>query len=138
MFEKLVVALDASKHAGPVLSAAAELASKFESEVRVLHVVEMSIPARTGQGSHEEDSEAQKLLDDAVATLQSHGVAATSSLSSAPHGKVAGMISDEARQWGATAIITGTRGLSDLEGILVGSTTHKLLHLTQLPVLVVH
>ena len=38
MFDKLVVALDASEYAGRVLEAASEIAAKFGSEVRVLHV----------------------------------------------------------------------------------------------------
>jgi len=138
MFDKLMVALDESEHAVAVLKAASELASKFASTVRVLHVIEMTLPARAVQGPLEGHEQAQKLLDDAVATLEAEGVTAGGILRAAPHGKVAGVISDEAREWGATTIITGTRGLSDLEGILLGSTTHKLLHMTDLPVLVVH
>jgi nucleotide-binding universal stress UspA family protein len=50
---------------------------------------------------------------------------------------VAVEICDEAREVGATAIVSGSRGLTDLEGFIVGSTTHKLLHLSHLAVLVV-
>ncbi len=138
MFDKLVVALDASEHAAPVLNAASELASKFGSTVLVLHVIEMGYPARAVGAPLEAHDEAQKIVDDAVATLEAQGVTATGIVRASPHGRVAGVICDEARENGATAIVTGTRGLSDLEGILVGSTTHKLLHMTDLPVLVVH
>jgi nucleotide-binding universal stress UspA family protein len=53
------------------------------------------------------------------------------------HGKLAVVINDEAHSVGATLIILGSRGLTDLEGLMVGSTTHRLLHLTDLPVLII-
>jgi len=137
MFDKLVVALDSSDHAGPVLNAAGELAAKIGSTVRVLHVLEMGFAGRAGQVPLEGKEEAQKLVDDAVAELESKGLTATGTIRAAQHGRVAGEISDEAREWGATGIITGSRGLTDLEGIVLGSTTHKLLHVTDLPVLVI-
>jgi nucleotide-binding universal stress UspA family protein len=34
-------------------------------------------------------------------------------------------------------IVMGSHGTTDLEGILLGSTTHKVLHLGNLPVFVV-
>lgn len=137
MFDKLLVAVDGSEHAKSVLNAASELATKLGSSVRVLHVLEMGFAGRAGQVPLEEREPAQKILDNAVAELESQGVKATSSLRAAQHGRVAGEIDDEAREWGADGIVTGSRGLSEIEGLLVGSTTHKLLHITNLPVVVV-
>jgi nucleotide-binding universal stress UspA family protein len=37
----------------------------------------------------------------------------------------------------ADVIVMGSRGLSDVRGMLVGSVTHKVLHLVHRPVLVV-
>jgi len=34
-------------------------------------------------------------------------------------------------------IVIGSKGKSDLEGLILGSVTHKVLHTTDLPVLVV-
>jgi len=137
MFDKLVVALDRSDHAASVLAAASEFAVKLGSTVRVLHVLEMGFAGRAGQVPLEDEDEGQKLVDDAVAQLGSQGVKATGTLRAAQHGRIAGEICDEAREWGANGIVTGSRGLSDIEGIVVGSTTHKLLHITDLPVLVI-
>ncbi|MGA3216762.1 MAG: universal stress protein [Acidimicrobiales bacterium] len=137
MFDKLVVALDESEYAGRVLEAASEIAAKFGSEVRVLHVLELGFVGRAGPVPLEGRDEVQKLVNDAVADLKSRGVKATGTVRAAQHGKVAVEICDEARDAGATAIVTGSRGLTDLEGMLVGSTTHKLLHLSHLPVLVI-
>jgi nucleotide-binding universal stress UspA family protein len=137
MFGKVVVAVDGSDQAAPVLAATSEFALKTGSTVRVLHVLELGFAGRAGPVPLEGRAEAQKLVDDAVAELESKGVEATGTLRAAQHGRVASEILDEAREWGATGIITGSRGLTDLEGIVVGSTTHKLLHMTKLPVLVV-
>lgn len=137
MFDKLVVALDASEHAAPVLAAAGELASRFDAAVRVVHVLEMGFAGRAGQVRLEGEAEAHKVVDEAVAALEARGVTATGTVRAAQHGRVASEICDEARAWAADGIVAGSRGLTDLEGVLVGSTTHKLLHLTHLPVLVV-
>lgn len=34
-------------------------------------------------------------------------------------------------------IVLASRGLTDLKGILVGTTTHKVVHLSEVPVVVV-
>ncbi len=137
MFEKLVVAIDDSDYKERVLTAASELASKFGSDVRVLHVLELGFVGRAGSVPLEGHDEAHKLVNDAVAELENRGVKATGEVRAAQHGRVAVEICDEALEAGATAIVTGSRGLTDLAGIFIGSTTHKLLHLSHLPVLVV-
>ena len=53
------------------------------------------------------------------------------------HGQAARILLDIATEEDAGLVIMGSRGLGDLAGMLLGSTTHKLLHLTQIPVLVV-
>lgn len=46
-------------------------------------------------------------------------------------------ILDEAMSYGAQAIVTGTRGRGDLESLILGSTSHALLHHATLPIVVV-
>ena len=46
MFEILVVAIDESDYKERVLATASELASKFGSDVRVLHVLELGFVGR--------------------------------------------------------------------------------------------
>jgi nucleotide-binding universal stress UspA family protein len=46
-------------------------------------------------------------------------------------------IADYAREHGGTLIVMGSRGLGSVTGILLGSVTTRVIHLTELPVLVI-
>lgn len=137
MFETLLLALDESTHSEKALEAAKSLAKLAGSQVVVLHVREYGYAGRAGQIDLEEEGPAHKIVDEAVANLTNAGIKATGTVRGALHGHQAVEILDEAASAGASVIVMGSRGLNDLEGLLVGSTTHKVLHLGKLPVLVV-
>ena len=136
MFESILIALDGSEHDRKALEATKELAKLSEATVRVVHVREGDFVVRLGFVAREEHDEASKLVDAAVAELVAGGVKATGTLRSSLPNLVALEILEEAEESGASVIVMGTRGVSDLKGLLVGSTTHKVLHLGRLPVLV--
>jgi nucleotide-binding universal stress UspA family protein len=46
-------------------------------------------------------------------------------------------LAELAKERGARMIVVGTHGEAPLKGAIVGSTSHKLLHLSEVPVLVV-
>ncbi|WP_313953217.1 universal stress protein [Accumulibacter sp.] len=52
-------------------------------------------------------------------------------------GEVAPTIADFAREHGCTLIVMGSRGLGSVAGILLGSITTRVVHLSDLPVVVV-
>lgn len=137
MFDRIVVAIDESDHAPTVIAAAAEIAKQSGSQVLVLHVLEVGFAGRAGQVNLEDSETTHQLVDDTVAGYSAKGIVASGTVRAATHANVAGIINDEAMKFGATTIVTGTRGLGSLSGLLVGSTTHKLLHLTKLPVIVI-
>jgi nucleotide-binding universal stress UspA family protein len=47
------------------------------------------------------------------------------------------VIVEAAEKFGADVIVMGSRGRSDLPGLLLGSVTHKVLSMTRVPVLVI-
>ena len=53
------------------------------------------------------------------------------------YGQAGREIVDAARAHDAGVIVMGSRGRSDLAGLVLGSTAHKVIHLSDLPVLVV-
>ena len=137
MFDKIVVAIDESVHADKVLSSVAELGAKFGSELRVVHVLETGFVGKAGAVNLESSEMAHKVVNEAVAYLESKGLKATGNVRAGLHGKLATEINDEARSFGAQLIVLGSHGSTDVEGLFVGSTTHRLMHVTDLPVLVV-
>lgn len=50
---------------------------------------------------------------------------------------IGGTIALEAEKAGVEAIVMGSRGRSDIGALLLGSTSHKVLHLAHCPVIVV-
>lgn len=137
MFDHLLLATDSSPEAQRAVTAAQELAKLAGSEVRVVHVREGAGASRTGVAWQETHEEAVALVDETVEALRAEGVTATGVVRASISGHVAREILDEAEESHASTIVMGTRGLSDLGGIVIGSTAHKVLHLGKIPVLVI-
>ncbi|MEO9181622.1 MAG: universal stress protein [Acidimicrobiales bacterium] len=137
MFEKVLVAIDESNHAKSVIELGGELARTFNAEVRVLHVLETGFVGRAGSLNMENSDDAHKIVNDAVDMLQAMGILVTGNVRAGLHGRLAVEINNEASDFGANLIIMGSRGLTDFEGLFVGSTSHRLMHVTDLPVMVI-
>lgn len=136
MFERILLAVDTSSHSGVAVAAARAAALAAGGEVRVLHIRDIEVFGRGATVASDAEGEAQQFADGIVADLTADGITATGIVHSAFAGRVAVAILEEAAAWDATLIVMGSKGLTDLEGILVGSTAHKVLHLSKLPVLV--
>jgi nucleotide-binding universal stress UspA family protein len=136
MIQKILLAIDGSELSGKATAMATQIASKFGSEVVVLHVCERSF----GRGGEpiilESDEEARDMVDLAVRALKDSGVSARGEVRSGLYGRAAHEILATADAEDPDLIVMGSRGLSDLKGLLVGSVTHKVLHLGDRPVLV--
>jgi nucleotide-binding universal stress UspA family protein len=136
LFETILVAVDHSEHSRRAFQAAIHLAKSTGGKVRVVHIRE-PFTNKTGPVLVFIDRDAT-LVEDSLKELAGEGVEATGVVYDSHHSKrVAAAILEEATDSGASLIVIGSRGLSDLIGLVVGSTTHKVLHLGTLPVLVV-
>lgn len=135
MFKKVLVAIDASDYSRQVLPAAIEIARKFQSEVFILHVAEHD-RGRNVVFTTESPAEATTLVANAVKGFREAGVQVRGELHDVAVGHVARNIADTAKEMGSDLIVMGSRGLSDVQGILLGSVTHKVMQLTHTAVLV--
>jgi len=138
MYEKLLVAVDHSASTERVLAAARDLASLSGGEVWILHLREREVmPPRGGSYVTETADEAQEQVDAAVSELTQAGIKAQGVVKNTMYGHAAREIVEDAQAHDVGVIIMGSRGRSDLAGLVLGSTAHKVIHLTDRPVLIV-
>ncbi|MBL8395653.1 MAG: universal stress protein [Candidatus Accumulibacter sp.] len=84
------------------------------------------------QDYHRETGDAN--LASARARLETAGIAYSQHILI---GEPAPTIVDFAREHGCTQIVMGARGLGTVSGLLLGSVTQRVVHLTDLPVVIV-
>ncbi|MFI5282036.1 MAG: universal stress protein [Candidatus Dormibacterales bacterium] len=135
MFKLILVALDGSPNSQRALPTAVEVAKKFESQIFVLHVAEHD-RGRAAAYTLESPAEATKLVADAVETVRKAGLKAAGEVRDAGAQHAAKFIVDAANEKGADLIVMGSRGLSDMQGVFLGSVTHKVIQTARIPVLV--
>ena len=138
MYDRLLMAVDRSDFAERVIDATRKMASLSNGEVWVLHVQEKEVIGRGG-GSFaiEPDAEAQSVVEHAAKELDDAGIKAHYEVLSTIHGQAARAIVAAARAHDVGVIVMGSRGRSDLTALLLGSTAHTVIHLSDRPVLVV-
>jgi nucleotide-binding universal stress UspA family protein len=136
MYTRILLAVDGSEHSKKAVPAAADLAKCADGEIRVFHVREVEV-GRAGVVPLETTTDAADLVNGVVHDLHAQGAKASGDARSAPYGRAAKDILDEATSFGADAIVMGSRGLSDFSALLVGSVAHKVIQHAECPVLVV-
>jgi nucleotide-binding universal stress UspA family protein len=77
----------------------------------------------------------QKIADDAAAALQAAGL---TPVAEAAIGQVAPTIVRRAKELGCDLIVMGTRGLGAIGNLVLGSQATKVIHMTDIPVMLVH
>jgi nucleotide-binding universal stress UspA family protein len=136
MYERLLVAVDHSEVSDRAIAAARDIASLSKGKVWVLHLREREF-GRVGRTPTESDEEAREAVTQGVEALIQAGVDAHGEVREALYGHAAREIVEDAKKHDAGVIIMGSRGRSDIAGLVLGSTAHKVIHLTDRPVLVV-
>ena len=139
MFKKVVWATDGSKVADQALPVARTLAADGGGELLAVHCEELMQPGKAvgRYPIHADERELKAKIEQQVAELSAGGVPATLQITSASAGQSAEVIADVAREAQGDVIVVGTRGHTALGGLLLGSMTQRLLHITSRPVLAV-
>lgn len=138
MFTEILVAVDGSDHANRALDLARELAVKYNARLRVMHAYP-PVSDLLGYGElegiiAERSRLGQAILDAALERLQGSGLDIRTELMAGPEAEA---ILSVAQTRECDLIVLGRRGRSQLQGLLLGSVSQKVIQHAHCPVLVV-
>lgn len=136
--EKILLPVDGSKHADNAADYAAELAKSTGAKIVLLYC-RKTVPTFLGEPNSDEYLEslmlaAEKIMKPYRRKLTEAGVPFEDLIIG---GAVAEVIANAASGEKCDLIIMGSKGKSELEGLLLGSATHRVLQTAPCPVLVV-
>ena len=140
-FRKLLVPLDFSKHSDAALALAIELAKEHGAEIHLVHAYELpaavtmaygvAIPQAVWDGVQEA---ALARLEEGRKRVEAAGLKGSTHLATAP---AADAVAQAAETFGADLIVMGTRGLTGLKHVLLGSVAERTIRTAPCPVLTV-
>ena len=141
MFKKIMVALDGSESAKRALDMAAGLANTYDAAITVVHVYQPVYHYGWTPVSYQtrvEEHIASRVQLLAEAQQQLHAQEVQDVEISALYGSPATAIINAAVERNADLIVMGTRGLTPVKGLLLGSVSERVIGGAPCPVLVVH
>ena len=139
--KRILVPTDFSEHAEDALKVAAQIAQKNDSEIIVLHMLELPHQmndAILGGASIPETmlfmKKANEMLDDISSRPYLDGIPVTEivKIDKPIHG-----ITQVSKDYDIDLIIMGSHGSSGVEELLIGSNTEKVVRNSEIPVLVI-
>jgi nucleotide-binding universal stress UspA family protein len=138
--KKIIVPIDFSEHSEYALEAASNIARKFNSELIVLHMLELSNAILTADSTAlgEEAVFYLKLAEQRFETFLDkpylEGIEVTPIVK---HFKVWSEVNDVANKHNASLVVMGSHGTSGIKEVLIGSNTEKVVRHSDIPVLVI-
>ncbi len=150
-FKRILVAVDGSDHSMRAARVAVDLAQKYASELVVLHVTPMASysnlsvlygvsipppPAADEKYREYQRNVAKTLVNRAAQLAEGTGVSASTAIQESP-GSVVERIAAYAQGEKIDLIVIGSRGLSGLKKLVMGSVSGGVITHAHCPVLVV-
>jgi nucleotide-binding universal stress UspA family protein len=139
MFEKILLAVDGSEHSLHAAREAGDLARAMKSDILRIVVAFDGIPGYLGEPNREQAIEARVKTANGIlqkaqeAVGEIPGEVHTELIEGSP----AEAIINVAKTRGSTVIVMGSRGMSAIAELVLGSTSHKVVSHASCPVLVV-
>lgn len=139
MFKELLLAVDGSEHALNAARVAASLASAMNSKTLRIVVAYEPVPPYLGEPNMQSAinarlNESQEILQRAVAVVEKTSAEVHTEFI---EGNAAEAIIEVAKTRKTELIIMGSRGLGRLAGLMLGSTSQKVVSHAPCPVLIV-
>lgn len=159
MYQSILVPIDGSEYAHKAFEVACKLATPSHATIYLLHVPELpeaedalgkAVGASDLEASEEEAKQSGLELLNKIKTAEEAGHNLIERAKSAvglvdvelqpvvKMGNPAEVIVNEAARLGVEAIVMGSRGISDLQGLVIGSVSHKAMHTAECTVITVH
>ena len=139
MFEKILLAVDGSEHSMRAAKEAGDLARAMKSDTLRIVVAFDGIPRYLGEPNREQAINSR--LKEANGILQKAQEAVGKIPGELPteliEGSPAEAIINVAKIRGSSVIVMGSRGLSSIAELMLGSTSHKVVSHASCPVLIV-
>jgi nucleotide-binding universal stress UspA family protein len=138
MFKTIMWATDGTENADRALPYAKALAQEEEATLVIAHVVERYASHKaSGLAVHADEEQVEEKLKKLAAQLSDDGLKTDLKIVSHVGPQPAHEIADIAAGAGADLIVVGCRGHAAITGLMIGSVTQRLLHVSPCPVLVV-
>ena len=139
MFKNILLAVDGSEHALDAARVAASLANAMKSDTVWVLAAYDAVPSYLGEPNMQHVinarlHESKEILEKAV---QAMGEVAAQVQTEPVEGNPAEVIIELARSRKSDVIVMGSRGLGRLSGLLLGSTSQKVVSHAPCPVLIV-
>lgn len=146
MFTSILVGVDRSAHARAAVKQAVDIALTQRATLTIITVFSSQLPwpvtmAPSGIPQEAVDDIIGQAREEAQTTLAEASALVTPGVdvrTLAVDGTPAEAILEQAETAGHDLIVVGSRGHGDAASILLGSVSHKVLHHSRVPVLVVH
>lgn len=138
--KKIIIPVDFSKHSEYALETAAALARKHNSELVVMHMLELSESIFSSSSSERNEETAFMLLvtnkkfESFLDKPYLEDITVTPMIK---HHKVLKEVDKVASDLKADLIVMGSRGHNDYDGVFLGSNTEKVVRYSNTPLLVV-
>ena len=136
--KKILVPVDGSSYSMQAAEYALELVKLIDAEIFLVHC-RKALPSILGEPYYQtavDDlmEKSNKLVEPYISLFQEAGIKFTDRILEGPPTDI---ISEVAEIEECDMIVMGSRGHTNLEGLFLGSVTHRILHTAPCPVLVV-
>jgi len=149
MFRHILAPVDGSSTSSRAVAHAAEMAMRDGAKLTILHVSRDRPYARLHadlaeleklEHIHVSEWEAMRAIGENLVgadAVRARSAGVKEVATEVRQGHPAGVIKDFVKANDIDLIVMGSRGLSDLPGLLLGSVSHRVLHLVEVPVMMV-
>lgn len=138
--KKIIIPVDFSQHSEFALETAAALAKKHNSELIIMHMLELSESIFSASSSERNEETAfmlmvtNKKFESFLDKPYLEGITITPMIK---HHKVLKEVDQVASELKADLVVMGSRGHNDYDGVFLGSNTEKVVRHSKTPLLVV-